>query len=83
MTHRIAFNCDLFMDVEAPAEATSEDLERHVIARWRDSSPGAIQTTEDIGFTVPALGDDVRIHPRVEGPRNVSLENFTVENVSQ
>lgn len=35
VNHRIAFNCDLFLTVAAPADATSEELERRVLERLR------------------------------------------------
>jgi hypothetical protein len=35
MRHRVAFTCDLFMDVDAPAEASTKDLEQEVIKQIR------------------------------------------------
>ena len=90
MTHRVAFNCDLFLDIDAPENATSEDLERLVIAEIREAGSDPDSDINDVGLDINGhRGFRARVYPRVYKDAEVSeetgmcLENFTIENVSE
>ena len=74
VNHRVAFNCDLFLTIEAPEEATSEDLERRVLAILEEH--GNV-LDEGLGVSLPG---DARVWPKWEDEQ---LQNFTIENVEE
>jgi hypothetical protein len=90
LTHRIAFNCDLFLDIDAPEDATSEDLEKLVIAKIRKAADDPNSDINEVGLNGLDINnrlDGARIYPRVTPDRDLDggsvLENFTIENVSE
>ena len=85
LTHRIAFNCDLFLDIDAPETATSADLEKLVVATIREAASDPDNHINDVGLDINGhRGFRARIYPRVtpEGSE-LCLENFTIENVEE